>query len=1647
MAGLGSEPRGMFERRNALQKQKYPELDLATPKMVSQVDALRVGENRLPSLLTRETTKLAADIVRSKPPPLAPEPADEGGGGGWFSGIAGGIGDVAGGIGDVAGDVAGSFVSPTTERVAQGLGGAAQSLGGMGKDAISDLFSDEGFLGGETLGEVRARRALEAAELDLVMGEEIGYQEWEAQKQRTIDDTPTVPWFLGGDGKLTQAQQREANDAYGEMYWKVLGKGLIAAESFSLASLIPKAQPLEFLGPAAAPVANVQNFVAEEALRPSNWAFAWLKAGNVGVKGAKKSPALLRLARSLVESLSTSPSYVKRATVEVGATAAARGASEGVGELTEGAPWWVGGAAQLAAGVATFGTAGWAANRHQVQAGVVGAKAALDDITKAADSAGVNNPGITEVTDAARVEVSNIEEALIPQVRAVNDPVVPSASSIDSDLDRALYRDKGPQGVVPPPSSSTEMVGELGASLRAGVDDVPIGAGGIQPGAPGRAGVVGEGVQAVPPTPRIADPKLPDGLSRSTPRYSSSELEFDSDLDRALYIIGKSGKQSKSHPKFVTWVMDNKGLSKREVEELATTRHAELLGFFKGFPAGETIVVPQGAGRVGAVVDEVLPVPRPGAVVDEVLPVPRPGAGARAADPRQFGQPPPPGSQIATGGTVGTGGVPPAGTVGTGGVPPAGASGGTGGVAPASDPYWKSSPGFGYRLSQGFGKTITGTGLVGGGILGDEYLVPEDATPGQRALIIAASALAGAAGLAPPRALLRHLGKTVTGQNAKETARYVREEAAGVDLSGRLTPSEGGAGAKTGVLSRLNRKDLMGIVRLFEGALQKRGLEVTRGLNVGNRLLKKANIGKPTKGSRVVERSPEMEQLFKALHGEAEVPEDLRRVYNELALQRDAEQAISSEYGHGFTPIKEDYFPRFWREIDIDEKTARNLKEAFNPLDQTQKFSHPDFMRSRADITFTDLLEHVFTRPDGTRYMVEPKSWNPFEMMALREIDGARYRELDVFLENLKAKGQAVDTTGTGIPEGWKIPRAGVGFEGTKGVIDPGKPGFLPAYAVPKKIAEVLEELIEVTDPVEGVAGFVLNQGQKAKRAKLLFSLFQHADFATRSTFASFGGALDHMLAGRWDKGVGTLAKIPFDIRSIMAASLSPRARRGLLDELLSNKSLYKEREGITMGGIVEAGMNVGGDLSVMRRDVGQMINDAANTGWSLTRPVKRNIARLLAANERGLFDGVYPQTQILMLKNHILPRLMRANPPGVPGSMSDAQIMAAAADEVNKMISSLRVSQNLVKSPFMRNITRAMIFSTDEAQSLLRQAGSALTGPNKKLWAEYYLGAYAALAVTANATNLASTWMMDGEAKPLTWEQYFPFEKADTPIGFQYKKGFMSPRVPIRGEDGRLVDVDPVGQLDTAFKVLTDPQQAIANRVNVLPSAVASQLQGRDFMGRPLGGAAKRGAQALSDMYEPIGLGGVREQLFPLNDPEPIGTAASLVELGTGTNLNAETPREIAARGGYETVTGVTQFEVIPHQVWKMVIDEAPGMGLEGFKTQSEWHRATAAEVYDQALIDYRGESEGLIQLLSEQAMRRHPVYQIFVNARTGLRDVWVASNPEIAIELMDSEAKKMQDSGLEWWEKMLLWQPTERQRNMMMAWQASQASPAGVR
>jgi hypothetical protein len=67
---------------------------------------------------------------------------------------------------------------------------------------------------------------------------------------------------------------------------------------------------------------------------------------------------------------------------------------------------------------------------------------------------------------------------------------------------------------------------------------------------------------AVDPYTLKFDPKV---MGTPKPRVGQYELQFESDLDKALYIIGNRKQLSKADDKFVSWVMENTGLSSGEV--------------------------------------------------------------------------------------------------------------------------------------------------------------------------------------------------------------------------------------------------------------------------------------------------------------------------------------------------------------------------------------------------------------------------------------------------------------------------------------------------------------------------------------------------------------------------------------------------------------------------------------------------------------------------------------------------------------------------------------------------------------------------------------------------------------------------------------------------------------------------------------------------------------------------------------------------------------------------------------------------------------------------------------------------------------------------------------------------------------------------
>lgn len=68
--------------------------------------------------------------------------------------------------------------------------------------------------------------------------------------------------------------------------------------------------------------------------------------------------------------------------------------------------------------------------------------------------------------------------------------------------------------------------------------------------------------------PQLDAPKLPEELAGASPRYGFGnhlfQVQFESDLDKAAYIIGKPGTPSKADARYLAFVMENSGMDETE---------------------------------------------------------------------------------------------------------------------------------------------------------------------------------------------------------------------------------------------------------------------------------------------------------------------------------------------------------------------------------------------------------------------------------------------------------------------------------------------------------------------------------------------------------------------------------------------------------------------------------------------------------------------------------------------------------------------------------------------------------------------------------------------------------------------------------------------------------------------------------------------------------------------------------------------------------------------------------------------------------------------------------------------------------------------------------------------------------------------------
>jgi len=658
-------------------------------------------------------------------------------------------------------------------------------------------------------------------------------------------------------------------------------------------------------------------------------------------------------------------------------------------------------------------------------------------------------------------------------------------------------------------------------------------------------------------------------------------------------------------------------------------------------------------------------------------------------------------------------------------------------------------------------------------------------------------------------------------------------------------------------------------VRKYAGSSAEAALEAREWLDAGSDLLRQAGVTRQFQGKPML--SPKQgDALLKAVHGEGPVPPGFQPVVTDLQdkMAQVTADMLTFDPKMSEKLLEGVYFPRIWRQ---PKATRTGL---------ARMGAQPFYLKKRTPLTYTEM------RAEGW----SPKSWNPYDLLAERYMAAADYQQGVILKQRLQKTDMVAPRHEA--PEGWRVPKVGPAFEGRPYVDEAGKARMTPATAVPNRIADVLESEFGLRPELriggKDVVRILSTASQGAKRIKLLASLFQHLDFAFRT--AGEAVTPNAILTG------GTI-NFPAYLAKAFRGQFSEVARRELRQHWLSNEPILKGTK-ISPRMLVQEGVNIGPDTTMLRRSIRSFLDDAMkDTPVTELDRVRERIDAVNRFFEKGLFENIYPLSMEFAARNHIVPVLKQLHP-----KWSDRQIAAQAARDINVMYSNLPVWQSVFQQPAMREITRQLIFSTNESESWIRGALMTVKGPSKRVWLEHWAGLFIFMSALANIIHFATT------GKPLPVDRYNPVTRQESgiPVGYNYR--FLAPDIPLKDENGENLTVDLMGQADTLLHWLLDPAGALQARENVLPRAAMTQITGRAYGGTPLRGPEERAIQAGYDVLLPIGMGAVAQAarqvipgaggVVPVSERR-IGPSGQLVQ-ATGVNLRS-TRRDIELLTKYD--------------------------------------------------------------------------------------------------------------------------------------------------
>jgi hypothetical protein len=648
-------------------------------------------------------------------------------------------------------------------------------------------------------------------------------------------------------------------------------------------------------------------------------------------------------------------------------------------------------------------------------------------------------------------------------------------------------------------------------------------------------------------------------------------------------------------------------------------------------------------------------------------------------------------------------------------------------------------------------------------------------------------------------------------------------------------------------------------------------------VDAGNKGLERLDLGQSIGTTRAARPRdiPELDQFHKALHNATKVaagdaaylpPARLSQQYRGLRDLMDWESAFRLDFDPEMATV-EDYFYRGWKAP----------KDAFM-MQRGRLVTNPAFKKPRVGASYEEMRELGF----------EPQFWNPYEQWRVARMQGVRYRNQMDLVEVLKQMGDDVIRPDQGgpLPSGWRVPQVGPAFEGKPfATMDKvsGQPRvmYTRRWITRNEIANMLENAFgKKPDMGKVVIGGRAIDLQKAvdwvvfpfKRTKLLGSLFQQFDFFQRGGGGAWHGFSNALRLGHPYEAVKHLALFPQTAADDLAAYFHPGWRANLRAQLDSTAPLLRERPGITMKGISEAGLSIRDVTILGTKEVDQAVRAVVvESGLvKVGKAAPRAILALEYAMRQGLFGGVYPAAIIGDVRRNIAPIMARTYP-----HLTDEQLMSMIAMAANKRYSTIPASQSMIQNRVAREGLTRLLFSLNENEALLRQPVSALKGHQKAFWQEHYLGMWLFLMAEAEVIHYAAT----GEHLP--FDRFIPVSSDGAgPLPFGYNRDFASPALPaLKGVAKQALQLDLAGQMDTVFRTL-DPGGFVGSRFSVPIRAFVDQWDATNFYGRAIdtvgpGGVWSRAVQLARDLVEPIGIGQATTEILR----ETVGTPEGLVQ------------------------------------------------------------------------------------------------------------------------------------------------------------------------